>query len=65
MWVWDGSRQTVEYRDHVKIRGSGTVVEVARGGWSAGEARKREVEDLQAGREVVEERKGGVCANSV
>ena len=43
----------------MKIRGSGTEVDVARSGRSADEARERKVEDLWAGREkVVEERKG-------
>jgi hypothetical protein len=47
---FETSPQTVDYGDHMKIRGSGTevYVVVARSGWSADEARERKVEDLRA-----------------
>lgn len=37
----------------MEIRGSGIEVDVARGGWSADEARERKMEDLQAGYDEV------------
>ena len=57
------SPRTVEYGDHMKIRGSGTEVDVARRRWSADEARAPG-EDLQAGDDVVKNAKGSLGVNS-
>jgi hypothetical protein len=55
-WDLEWSPRTVVYGDHMKIRGSGTEVDVdvARRGWSADETRAQG-EDLQAGHDVVGE----------
>jgi hypothetical protein len=55
--------QTLEYRDHTKVCGSGIEVDsdVARRRWSADGGLRAQGRDRRAGSEIVEDRKRGAC----